>query len=87
MDPPTTSLRAPLLDGEAPPLDGPGVSRANGAGAVAVGPTPTAADRALVVPPPPARHRPEPGKYDNPLLSVCPFILVNELCERLAYNG
>ncbi len=25
--------------------------------------------------------------YENPLISVCPFILVQELCERLAYYG
>jgi hypothetical protein len=68
------SLRSPLLEGEeAPAGDSRGGGTVNGSGATA------AAAR--------ASSRPQPGKFANPLLSVCPYILVNELCERLAYNG
>ena len=84
MPPPSPHLAEPLLEqtpdrerrGQASPSNG--GAAANGA---AAGGNNSATTAAL------ARPGPTPGKYANPLLSVCPFILVNELCERLAYNG
>jgi len=72
-------LREPLLD--APPSDRRDGGQASSLSAAGAG----AADDGL--PLAPSTRGPTPGKYANPLLSVCPFILVNELCERLAYNG